>query len=415
MSKLLKPRTNHDAAEWWAAHILLREQADLSRYVNSIEITRDAIYSFGHHYPMGRIVRDAEGNVRRVVVTSASYPSRGFANTPGDQWAVIAAARDALTKLNRERPESKRVELEFLPLSSHGLPHDGRIQVLPRPEDPEVPEVYISVIPTFHASDPGPEPIWTDEGCIAGRREEYSFECDDYMTSNLHLQADDQAYTVDGYSTPKPGDFLYRQSHGSIYALRARNGVIVWGRDRWGSSSERTSYKQCPHCESFDAVHDRWRVQARGQWGMGRFKGYEVYSEMIEAYGSVQGWAEARRANISWVRKQRKLRSEWIERNFIPLHAVSYDADGLPKLVDGRYAMRKDEEAYLKAQRERERRDRRAARQMAEREQMRQRIQKLMDRRARRKAETFFGRADRVANELAALRRELATTNELES
>jgi hypothetical protein len=103
-SKLRKPRSNADAASYWAEHLLLDTPCDY-RNVNSICLSAGEIQSFGSHYPLAKCFRRDDGTVRRVVLTTSYYPSKGFASTPSDQWNVKAAVRGG----RRTRP-ARRAE-----------------------------------------------------------------------------------------------------------------------------------------------------------------------------------------------------------------------------------------------------------------------------------------------------------------
>jgi hypothetical protein len=401
---MAKPRTNAQAAEFWADHILSREPAPYTE-VNSIIIEGDAIYSFGRHYPMGRIIRREDGTVRRVVVTSSFYPSRGFADTPGDQSNVLMYARDAC--------ERARIKLERKPLSHYG---NERIPALPRPDDPE-PEQYprTEVPPLFTPwGDPGPEPVKDSVGCVAGVREEYEYQEERYLSPLFPEGVFPQDFTVWHRYPLRDGD-----EGKSLYARRSHTGVIVWGEERsdWEHFNRlrtpiptNVDYKQCPHCAAFDVVHDQWYVRMHGpRWGRGRDKGWALYSAMVHNYGSEEGWREARRQDVRRVREAKKVRAEWEERNLIPYDFIGRDADRIIILNDDGYARRIDGEAWRKRLRQQERARRQAERQQRETERMQRQIARLRERRERRKAKTFTGRAELVATNLARIADELSS------
>lgn len=403
---MAKPRTNYDAVQYWADSILTNERAP-ELIVNSIIVRNDTVYSFGTHYPMGKIFRWLDtGKVRRVVITSDFYPSRGFASTPTDQGNVESCAREAVREL-------RNVELEFAPLS--GYQFKSGIPCLPKASDPALERPYIEVPRYFFAADPGPEPVKTNEGCIAGQVEEYSYQTD--------------AHIFDP-SDARPSDFLYIHRIGANYsslkARRAANGVIVWVDETFNHWHRADLHREhpnahvevCKHCSSFADHHRTWSARYHGGYAAGeRVKGFKLYTRMMETYGSEAGWREAYREEWRRVRNGRKYIEGWIERNFIPLSAVSTDADGIPILDSDGHAMRKDSEAYFRKLRERQRVQRRLQREAEDSARLRLRARRVLERRQRRRAETFFGRADRVANELRAMRLELAanTTDGRES
>lgn len=422
-----KPRTNADAAQYWADSILSAERAPAID-VNSIVIGGDTIYSFGSHYPMGQIIRRDDGTVRRVVVTSSFYPSRGFAHTPGDQYNVAAAARAACAKA--------RIKLERKPLSSHGA---ERIPALPRADDPE-PEQYPRTIvpPLFTPSgNPGPEPVKDPAGCIAGRREEYECVEDGFIFHEHALRLQDQAYAFQrgGPRLPSerttPGEFTFWERYTvkdeekrSLRVRRVTNRVNVWGEahdayrhfDRHPIPAN-VDYKQCPHCAAFAKVHEQWHDRMHGpRWGRGHGRGWALYSEMVERYGSEDGWREARRQDVRRVREARKAREEWERRNLIPYDYVARDADRIPIVNDDGFARRIDGEAWRKRLRQNDREARRRQREQHAREVMERRVASARARRQRRKARSIAGKAEIIATNLARLADELSTpTNQLES
>lgn len=417
---MAKPRTNYDAAQYWADSILTNEPAP-ALDVNSVQISRDAIYSFGHHYPMGKIFRNEDGSVRRVVLTSDYYPSRGFASTPTDQGNVHACAAEAVSKL-------RNVELEFAPLSDYKF--KSGIPCKPKASDPPLERPYIEVPRVFHASDPGPEPVKTGEGCVAGTFEEYSYQSDRHVFLDLAIDLPKawewtfaRHYTIGADEQPRVSIYKRTMHNGFIYhGVNQHSGP--WGApldEQWADFQSThpgadVHYVQCEHCAAFDKLHARWHGLYHGAgYGNRRQQGWRLYCEMLETYGSVEDWREAYREEWRRVRNGRKYIEGWIERNFIPLTAVSHDSDGIPILDENGHAMRKDSEAYFKKQRRAERARRRLEREAEDNARLRRRARRVIERRERRRAETFIGRADRVANELRTLRLELESSRSTES
>lgn len=409
---MAKPRTNADAAEYWAQSICEREPRDYLT-VNSIIVERDVVYSFGRHFPMGVIQRRSDGRVKRVVLNSDSYGSRGWANTPGDQWNVKLAARDYAAKA--------RVPVVEQLLSAYRT--GGRIQCRPKPEDPE-PEAYprTEVPPYFHARHPGDEPVHDRTNCIAGRVEAYEYQEDEYLLSNLELYADDQTYTMRGYSTPRPGDFLYRKygasgTGGSIYARRMHTGHIVVGgkQHEYQHFQEHprpanVTYKQCPCCYAHMTAHHRWHVYMHGGYELGHGgykKGWLRHEALMREHGGEEGWREARRQDLRRVREARKVRAAWEERNFMPFDCVPTKR-GIPVLDADGYPLRKHSEAYFRRQRELERQERQRQRELERLHRERIQVEKFKARveriRAEKRARTFEGAAHNVAITLANLR-----------
>jgi hypothetical protein len=414
--RVRKPRSNSEAVDFWAAHALVPECVANSGDTNSIIITRDVVYSFGHHFPMGRICRNVRGECVEIVVNKDYYPVRGWADTPGDHWNVKIAAQQV------ESISRGRIKVREAWLSSYNLPNG--VPIIPRADDPE-PEVFEPSVPKrFHAYEPGPEPVDTERHlCVAGTVEHYSY-AEDEMVSTSEEFAGVDTYMVGErlWNRGKPGEFTYWRRYTperkSLYRRTMVNGVIVWGSENYAQyddtyrSFDRTSrveYKQCLHCQRFRNRHDRWDAYMNGKWFAGqRWPSWSSREAALHAYGGWEGWLEAWRADRAKVVQSREAHAAWVERNYIPLSAVSRDAHGVPRLVDGTHAMRKDGENYLKGKRERAREQRRLER--AERAHMRERraVEKFKARvRARREAQharTFEGTAQRIMLELSAMR-----------
>jgi hypothetical protein len=262
-SKLRKPRSNADAASYWAEHLLLDTPCDY-RNVNSICLSAGEIQSFGSHYPLAKCFRRDDGTVRRVVLTTSYYPSKGFASTPNDQWNVKAAVQEAVARGQRA---GLKIQLDYAPLSHHGA---ERIPVRPRADDPEPPEWYRTEVPALFTPSwrrPGPEPVKPEEGCIAHTREEYSYQSESYVLLDSDLRPND--FTV--WHRYRDGE------QKSLYVRRWHNGVLAWGDKaqsydyfgRYNDPRRRTEdYIQCPHCAAFDKEHEEWRHLSHGPRGV---------------------------------------------------------------------------------------------------------------------------------------------------
>lgn len=417
-----KPRSNYETAEYWADQILELESRDSVTYKNMSVGNRFRGQTDVRHfnwYPLGCIIRDEEtGEVRRVITNADQFPNKGFANTPGQQHNVDVLAAASVRELNSRRPARTRIRVEKLPLTDSHL--GLGIRILPCASDPEPPQWSSIDIPTyFTASDPGPEPEDDGIGCIAGRVEDYTYAADDYAYGDLHLSAQDQAYVLQGFGVPLPGDFLLPG-----YARRMRTGRLEWvsGPTYGGLESER---KRCPHCKAFAELHERWHVRMYGpRWGRGRGKGYRLFREMMDTHGSEEGWRTARREDHRRVQRERIERKEWEARNYLSLSQVSKDDDGLPILRDDKYAMRKDAERVHRAEREAKRQAWRATKERLAREREERAAQRWLQSLRRGRKPSFQANARVVAESLASMRerieqidadREHAPTNGLES
>lgn len=400
---MAKPRTNAQAADYWAEGILaLEPQAHIT--VNSVRVEGDWIYSFGHHFPMGVIERTESGRVKRVLLNRDSYTgTSGWANTGGDQSSVAMAAREAIERSRRS------IELESVYLSTYALGGQrGQIRTIPRDGDPEPPWPYLEVPTYFFRTDPGPEPVQDRTNCVAGHAEDYSYQDVEYLTSvspqgaELHVRP-------------------YWYSNGSMHAhyLSAKNGRIEWGEAQgwWQHYDHKPAgveYKQCPCCASFQSVHGRWHERMHGsRWHHSNNAqyGYENFCELMDTYGSEANWREARREDWRRVQRGRQAHRDWIERNYIPLSAVSRGKYGVPKLAPGGYALRKDEAAYFLAKRNAERAERRRERQREAEERYRRQVERYKRGIRRRRRPTFEQRARDIVCELNGLATVIVAAN----
>jgi hypothetical protein len=380
---MAKLRSNYDGARYWAESIL-EDAPRAYESVNSIIVRSDTVYSFGSHYPMGKIFRREDGSVRRVVVTSSYFPVRGWANTPGDQDNVHSLAAEFCAKA--------KIELESKPLSEHGVPP---LRCIPKAGDPEPPaHSYTDIVPFFTAQNPGPEPVRTTEGCVAGTWEEYSYSEREFVfldhTLTSRVLPGDHPIGLTGHDrrTLK----VRRWYNGFIFRGAHQYGERGWPRERLDGLEEwraehpnvKLHYVQCKHCADFDMRHANWRRLYNGD-GWGRFggRGWKLYREMMDTFGSEEAWREARLADYRRVRATRAERKAWEERNFIPYHQVDTDADGIIVLDPNGYVLRKNSERIFAAQRRREREAARLQRHREEQERVRRQAQRALARRER--------------------------------
>ncbi len=418
-----KPRTNDEAIAHWASFIQKREPAPCLD-VNSIRLRGDTIMHYGEHWPMAVLDRDKSGRVRRIFLNSNSCASGGWGpGTNSVQYDVAQAAR-------AKAPSS--VKFFDVPMGADGwVSGDGMIACKPNPTDPRPDEFYRSCeIPTvFYARDPGPEPVDDGVGCIAGQREEYSFEESHYDYFDPELRTQDQAYAVgDLLRAPRPGDLTYWEHYvncmPALRYIRAENGVMVWGENPWFDYSlprpANMEYKQCPHCAAFQKLHARWNEAYHGGgYGSGhmRGKGYKLYAEMMETYGTVQEWREARLTEFRRVRKGREDFKAWYERNHMPASLLPRMGDGdlryVPRidLADG-HPYKKDSEAFFRQVREAARRARRQEREREARRRYERQVERFARGMRKRRPQTFTAVAANVARELAEVRQVIETTNQ---
>ena len=411
---MAKPRTNYDACAYWADSIL-EDEPRARIEVNSIIVANDVVYSFGHHYPMGMAVRDDNGRVRTVILNADFYPSRGFANTPGDQSNVRSLAHDAVSRAKW------RIEVKMLYLSGYSLDSRRGVQVRPRADDPEPDWAYMEVPTYFHANDPGPEPVDDGVGCIAGTSETFEAQDDSYIWGDREIAVQDQAYVLEDRNAPPPGAFPTNVGTGTYAGYRhAFITTTHWGEEdsqyRWNSElPSGDTYRQCPHCAAFQARHKRWHVQMFGPaWGRDRDRGWKLYSEMIAQHGDERGWREARREDWRRVRRAREAHKAWIARNYIPLDAVStvrVNGVSVPKVDNDGFAYYKDAEAYWKRQRDAERAERRRQRAHEARLREQRQLERFKRGMRRRRRPGFIELANEATNTLVSMREAIDARN----
>jgi hypothetical protein len=408
---MAKPRTNEDAIAYWADSILEREPRP-SIEVNSIIVDLNVVYSFGRHYPMGVIERRANGTVKRVLLTSDHYPSRGFANTPGDQSDV---ARHAVN-----RCAQRDIPILYVPLSAYSS--DGMIQCRPKPDDPEpTGEREFSVPRRFTRADPGPEPEWEKTSdCIAGTRtavgsmEQVYVRSDDVRPSDQIIERDnDDTYEIRRCQRPTRARSVLAyidrtlEPFNHIHVMRWSVKVTDWGRKyEWGANVK----KQCPHCAAFDSRYSDWHRAMYGGWGFGRH-GFAAYWSNLARYDGWDGWFRAWREDQKIVKANRAEHEAWRARNFIPFSALPTKR-GVPRLDADGFPLRKDSEAYFQRERERARRERQARRDHERRERERRQVERFIKSYRRRRRPTFEQIAGDVAQTIQTI---LTPTHELES
>jgi hypothetical protein len=381
VTRTRKPRTNAETAQYWADSILADVPADPIT-VNSVIVRSDAIFSFGSHYPMGVIVRNERGRTLRVVLNNDRYPSRGWANTPGDQWEVRMSAEAACAK-------RKEIRLQSVPLTHYRWSTDqrGDIQVRPDPNDPE-PERYprTEVERWYECSHPGPEPVCEPHLCVVGKVTVLYSRCP--YCPEVHPSYAGECY----------------------FGLRTT--VHTFKRP------------DCATCKSHDERHEHWRISMNGGHRYNgsnyrRVKGYRYWCEMVEKFGSLEAWQSAYRNELRRVREARKLREEWYERNYIPTSALTCDRIAgvdIPRLDAEGYPLKKDIERYWLGVRERERQATREERERERREAEERRVEafKARIRREREKNPTIEQLTGRVMRELSYINERLRPNNSQE-
>jgi hypothetical protein len=356
-----QPRTNEEAAEYWADGILARESMGYLT-VNSVILRDDTIYSFGTHYPMAKIIRDSQGRARRVVLNSDRYPSRGFANTPWDQSNVKRAVEDRAGRVRH------KIVVEQLPLSDYNVWPPLRLRPVENDIEPDpYPQTEVPVY--FEAWNPGPEPVDDGEGCIADTREPHTFS-DTMFVSEDDVREDDERLGGDFESAIGKRIYVRRKTEGFVEYRREHPNH--WDLQRAREEDPRIELKQCPHCLAFAQRHRKWDIQMNGgyDWVNGRHRhiqGFAKHQELRRKFGGEQGWRAARLEDYRRVRRLKKLRAEWEARNYCTLSEAPTDRHGIVKLdADGFVPRRPVERARERRAIARRKEERRRARELRE-------------------------------------------------
>lgn len=227
------------------------------------------------------------------------------------------------------------------------------VRTVPNPKDPR-PERYERTIPKpFEAQDPGPEPVKSDEGCIAGSStaEPYS-EYEPVYDWEWRTPPPPQIYISNRYYPDGSGP--RRMAHISgIERIFYGESSNRWGeRDEWWGlmigrvghyevrdraeiDGKWVEYKQCPHCKAFDAIHQHWSNMMNGcGWGRTRFLGYKIQQEILAQFGTMDAWKDAYQTEGRARRAYLKADREWDDRNRVVFFdGITVNSDGyVPRL-----------------------------------------------------------------------------------
>lgn len=241
-------------------------------------------------------------------------------------------------------------------LRAHGSRHiisnrgDWLIPIEHDPNDPPPQLQTDREIPKpFHASDPGPEPIDDGEGCRVGEVEVYDVQEDRTI---YNFQRDNPLDLGRGFPLP-PDDWNREQGHVEVRLTRMH--AVEYGEKSYGGyhPERKAEYKQCSHCEAFQAKHAAWERAYEGRPYAGREReryGHRQMCELLETYGSREAWQDAYITEFREVRENRKALKEWESRNRVEFYGgIEVTADGYVPLK----AKRQHEKDLRRQRRER--------------------------------------------------------------
>ena len=266
--------------------------------------------------------------------------------------------------------------------------HGRMIMLEPNLDDPEPDDEYRNIIPpVFKAHDPGPEPVWSPEGCMVGQTRVFSTREPDLIEIvNPPRYSWTDPDRLDEMDRPAPYERFYPTRARAVLGYLDDMGLKPSGYTRvsrlkyhvehyirennyWAlqESNGVGKAKQCPHCAEFEARHEQWRLRYEGpRWGRYAGRGFRLYAEMMERFdGDVKAWDAERKRQWREKRDAKKVWREWVLRN-----AVSF-FDGIIINSDG-YAVRSEIEARDKRKRAEQRRIRRMERERAEARRLRE-------------------------------------------
>jgi hypothetical protein len=215
----------------------------------------------------------------------------------------------------------------------------------PVDRDPRPDRFERSIPRPFEASDPGPEPVKTTEGCKDGQMvtTEHVDELVEVWRKDM-LDTDEFIEVIsDGH---EPGG-----DYDKVSVKRSWNDHVFYTEDRYWSEAwaklsgdgHRSSYTnkdgervrkiQCPHCAEFDAIHERWSRAYNGanRWAaIDQRKGYKLYAEMMERFdNNVDAWQEAYIEDFRARRAYNQADRAWEIRNRVPFYdGITVDSEG---------------------------------------------------------------------------------------
>lgn len=228
------------------------------------------------------------------------------------------------------------------------------VRAEPDDNDPRPERITRSIVHPFKALDPGPEPIKSEIGCIAGTYVDSEHEV---LVSKREAEDEDAGWMSRPYDHESDYFAGYRMEPLRTYYREAQWAPYgEYLEPIPGGMRQKLTSEQCPHCKLFDAQHSAWDIAYNGdRWGNRQHRGYRQMTEMLERYGDEATWLEAAREDYRTVRANRQAIREWEERNRVLFE------DGM--LIDGDgYAKRPDLKAMERDARKRAKLDRKRAR-----------------------------------------------------
>jgi hypothetical protein len=223
---------------------------------------------------------------------------------------------------------------------------DWYVWMKPIDRDPRPDRVERAIPKPYEATDPGPEPTKSTEGCLAGQ-----------MVATEHVDELVEVYRRD----MRDGDEIvekvsdgFEDSYDRLKVKRTWTDHIYYSEghehgwdEGWANlpdnrhvhtssflndDNERVKKVQCPHCAEFDAIHEVWRQAMHGDRWHRRFdgaNGYATYAAMMKRFGSTEAWQAAYIEDFRARRAYLKAEREWELRNRVLFYdGIVVDSEG---------------------------------------------------------------------------------------
>src|SRR3954467_6088190 len=223
---------------------------------------------------------------------------------------------------------------------------DWYVWMKPIDRDPRPDRVERAVPKPYEATDPGPEPIKSTEGCLAGQMvaTEHVDELVDVYRRDMRDGDEVVEKVSDGHNDDYDRLKVKRTWTDHIYYSEGHehgwdegwanlpDNRHVHTSSFLNDDNERVKKVQCPHCAEFDAIHEVWRQAMHGDRWHRRFdgaNGYATYAAMMKRFGSTEAWQAAYIEDFRARRAYLKAEREWELRNRVLCYGgIVVDSEG---------------------------------------------------------------------------------------
>lgn len=194
----------------------------------------------------------------------------------------------------------------------------------PNPSDPE-PAVKRRTIPApYVVADPGPEPVKSSHGCIAGTRETRETMTYDRVYEWRPVSPQTHVTMRDLYGKPEP-----------VAHVAGVERIRYTEHYEWGTDADGFKPVLCPHCMAHAQRHGAWMLAYHGQTHKLRTGGYAQTVEMLDRFGDVATWRAAATEDFRTCKASREEHAAWVSRNTVPFYdGILLDSDGYVDTVE---------------------------------------------------------------------------------